>query len=114
MADEAAAGGLDRRRVNIQLAIVIGRGDNVAGRVVGVGDDAQSDDGLVDLLAAGEQVGQPRGLPDHERQHSGCHRIECAEMPDAAFAGEAPDMPHDIVRGHPFWLVDDKHAVHRG
>ena len=66
--------------------------------VVGVGGAAESHGRLVVLVAGREELRQPRGAADYQRQHAGGHRISVPVWPmrDRPARG---GPRHDVVRG---------------
>ena len=110
---EPAAGGAGGFRIQAARACFRVRrpGLRRAGRVVGIGFQAQPDDRPVGLRSAAEERGEARGAADHERQHAGRERVQGADVADAPHAERPPRPGDDVVRGHPRRLVDDQHAV---
>ena len=70
------------------------------------------DDSFVNLVVAGVKLRQPRGPADHQRQHTGRHRIERPQMPDLARPRQPPHLVDHVVRGPLARLVDNDHSVH--
>ena len=69
----------ERGRIELRLGLLAG---GLAGAVVGVGGPAEAHHALVDLVAAGVELRQPRGAAEHQRQHAGGDGIERAQVPD--------------------------------
>ena len=67
-----------------------------AQRIAGVGVQAETDRGVVGLVAA-DEAGQARGAADHERQYAARQRVERAGVTDALLAQGAADAGDDVV-----------------
>ena len=70
------------------------------------------DDAFVNLVVAGVKLRQARGAADHQRENTGGSRIERAQVPDLARAGETAHFIDHVVRGPFARLVDYNDSVH--
>jgi len=64
------------------------------------------------LLGGGEELREPRGASDHQRQNAGRHWVERAQVPNLARAREPPHAIDHIMRRQPLRFVDNDHAIH--
>jgi hypothetical protein len=72
------------------------------------------DRALVNLADAGIELSHPSRTADHQGKHSGGARVERAQVPYLACAGQTPHLTDDVVRGPAGRLVDDDHSIHVG
>ena len=82
-------------------------------RIGGIGREPQADDGVVGLVACGQECRESRRLAEDEQQDAGRHRIERAGVADPFLAQHAAHARHHVVRRRALRLVNDEQAVHR-
>src|SRR6185437_12722171 len=75
--------------------------------VVGIRGKSEADGPCVTLSVLLEELRQPREAPQQQRQHSGRHRVERAQMPDRGLACQFAYPRHDIMRSNAGRLVDN-------
>jgi len=85
---EGPAETIERRRDGLarRPRAVVARADRHAAAVVGVGGDAQTNYGVVALVARAQESRQARGAPEHEGQDTGRRRVERARVADPPLA----------------------------
>ena len=80
--------------------------------VEGVGGEAEADVAGVVLFGLVEELGEAGVFAEEEREDSGGHGVERAEVADGFFSGGATDDGDDVVRGHAGGLVEYEETVH--
>lgn len=90
-----------------------GRGSSVG--VEAIGREAEADGAGVLLVGLGGRLGEELGeagvAAEQQRQHTGRHGIESAEVADGLFLSGAADEGNDVVRGEGWRFVEDEEAV---
>ena len=90
--------------------LVRGRDDSAHG-VVGVGGASEPNRRLVVLVARRQELGQPGGAADHQRQYAGGHGVERPGVANARHAQRASRQRDHVMRGGALRLVNDEHAI---
>ena len=80
--------------------------------IKGVGGEAEADVAGVVLVRLPEELGEPGVLAEQQRQNSGSHRVERAEVADGFLASSAADDSDYIVRGDAGGFVENKKTIH--
>ena len=88
----------------------VGRGG--AFGVEGVGGEAEADVAGVVLLGLAEELREARVFAEEQRENSGGHGVERAEVADGFFAGGAAHDGDYVVRGHAGGFVEYQKTVH--
>ncbi len=76
--------------------------------VEGVGGEAEADGAFVGFFRGGEELGEAGVLAEQQRENTGGHGVERAEVADGAFAGGAADDVDYVVRGHSRGFIEDQ------
>ena len=84
--------------------------DDLAFGVVSRRFDAEADGGAIDLRQVHQVFGDAGGLAEEDEQDAGGGGVERAGVADAALAGGAAHVAHDVERGLAGRLVDRQDA----